>query len=154
MSSLRVTQTLEPHGPATAFLLSDEQVAQLSGKRAFPVLVEVNGTTARLRLARMGGVNMIGLSKAVRAQLGVEIGDTVEALIQPDEAERTVEIPEALASALAAHPTAATAFEALSFTRRKEIARSIAEAKQEATRERRLVKALAELGVEPQGEGA
>lgn len=145
MNSLRVTQTLEPHGPATAFVLSDEQVAELSSKKTFPVLVEVNGVSARLRLARMGGINMIGLSKAVRAQLGVEIGDTVEALIRPDEAERTVDVPEQLAAVLAADPVAAAAFEALSFTRRKEIARSVAEAKQEATRQRRLEKARAEL---------
>jgi hypothetical protein len=146
MNSVRLTQRLEPHGPATAFVLSDEQVARLSTKKAFPVLVEVGGRTARLRLARMGGLNMIGLSKAVRTELGVDIGDTVEALVSPDEAERTVEVPEVLATALAADSSAAAAFEALSFTARKEMARSIAEAKQEATRERRLAKALEALG--------
>lgn len=40
---------------------------------------------------------------------------------------------------------ARAAFDALSYTRRNEIARSIAEAKRPETRERRLVKALEEL---------
>ena len=72
-------------------------------------------------------------------------GDEVEAVIALDVAERTVDVPPLLAQALAADPAAAAAFGKLSFTRRKEIARGIADAKQEATRQRRLEKALAEL---------
>ncbi|MEV7632377.1 YdeI/OmpD-associated family protein [Microbacterium sp. NPDC089318] len=54
-------------------------------------------------------------------------------------------MPDVLTTALQADPVARAAFEGLSFTRRKEIARSIAEAKQDATRQRRLEKVLAEL---------
>ncbi len=69
--------TLEPRGPAGAFVLDDEQVAALGGgRKTFPVRVAVNGTALSLRLARMGGENLIGLSKAVRAEAGVEINGT------------------------------------------------------------------------------
>lgn len=145
MGELRLGSVLEPMGPAGAIVLDDEQVAQLSTAKAFPVVVTIGERSARLRLARMGGRNLIGFSKAVRAELGVEIGDTVEVSITADTAERTVDIPDALAEALASDPTATAAFEALSYTRRKEIARSIAEAKQEQTRQRRLDKALEDL---------
>lgn len=145
MSELHLTLTLEPHGPATAILLSDEQVAELSEKKVFPVLVSVGEKQARLRLMRMAGENLIGLSKANRAALGIEIGDTIEVVIRPDTAERTVAVPALLQEALDADAAAKASFEALSFTRRKEMAASIAEAKQEATRERRLAKILAEL---------
>ena len=145
MSELRLHTVLEPMGPAGAIVLDDEQVASLSSAKAFPVVVTVGERTARLRLARMGGKNLIGFSKAVRAELGVELGDEFDAVIAPDAEERTVEVPEVLAAALEADPVARSAFEDLSYSRRKEIARSIAEAKQDATRQRRLEKVLAEL---------
>lgn len=59
-----------------------------------------------------------------------------------DAAPRTVEVPEALARALAADPKAQATFENLAFTHRKEYARWIAEAKREETRERRVQRAL------------
>lgn len=142
---LTLRTVLEPFGPACAIFLTDEQVGQLGSMKTPPVLVTIGGATARLRVARMGGQNCIGLSKAVRAQLGVEIGDEVEATLAPDTAERTVEVPEALAAALTAEPGAREAFDALSSTRRKEIAAGVAGAKREETRERRIAAALAEL---------
>lgn len=145
MSELRLNITLETRGPATAILLGDEQVAELSTAKAFPVIVSIGDATARLRLARMGGENMIGLSKANRALLAVETGDTVDVVITPDLAERTAELPAELVAALAADGVARRAFESLSLSRRKEMARSISEAKQAATRERRLAKVLEEL---------
>jgi hypothetical protein len=144
MSELRIRTTLEPMGPAGAIVLSDAQVAELSTAKAFPVVVAVGEKTARLRLARMGGKNLIGFSKANRAAIGVELGDEFDAVIAADTAERTVEVPDALAAALA-EAGLTGAFEALSFTRRKELAGSVADAKQEATRERRIAKALDEL---------
>ncbi|WP_353114207.1 YdeI/OmpD-associated family protein [Microbacterium sp.] len=143
--ALTLRTALQPFGPAGAIVLTDEQVASLTAAKAFPVVVTINGRRARLRLSRMGGKNMIGFSKATRAELQVELGDEFEAEIALDGAERTVEVPAALAEALEADAAAKAAYEALSFTRRKEIARSIADAKQDATRERRLQKALADL---------
>ena len=147
MSELHLHTVLEPMGPAGAIVLDDDQVASLSAAKAFPVVVTIGERSARLRLARMGGKNLIGFSKAVRAEVGVELGDEFDVVIAPDEAERTVEIPDALAAALASDPAASAAFDALSYSRRKEIARSVGEAKQEATRERRVAKAIADLRV-------
>lgn len=142
MSELRVHTVLTGRGPAAAILLSDEQVATFGAGKAFPVAVTIGGRTARLRLARMGGENLIGFSKAVRADLGVDIGQEVDAVIRLDSAERTVDVPPALAEALDAEPALRTAFDALSFSVRKEHARAVAEAKQPATRERRIAKIL------------
>lgn len=140
MSELRLHTTLAGRGPAAAIILTDEQVAAFGAGKAFPVAVTIDGRTARLRLARMGGQNMIGFSKAVRAELGVEIDQEVDAVIRVDAAEREVEIPQALADALDADPALRAAFEALSYSARKEHARTVAEAKQDATRERRVAK--------------
>src|ERR1700729_1735226 len=86
----------------------------------------------------MGGEFLVGMNKEVRAGAGAEAGDTVEVAIELDTAPREVEIPEALASALANAPEALTAFEALSFTHRKEYARAIEDAKKPETRDRRV----------------
>ncbi|MDR6142959.1 hypothetical protein QE375_002513 [Microbacterium foliorum] len=145
MSELRVHTTLEGRGPAAAIILSDEQVASFGAGKTFPVAVTIGGRTARLRLARMGGQNMIGFSKAVRADLGVEIDQEVEAVIRLDAAERQVDIPPALAAALDADPALRGAFDALSYSVRKEHARTVADAKQDATRDRRVEKIVAAL---------
>lgn len=140
MSELRVHTVLTGRGPAAAILLTDEQVSGFGAGKTFPVAVTIGGRTARLRVARMGGENMIGLSKAARADLGVEIGQEVDAVIRLDTAERAVDVPPALAAALDADPAVRAAFDALSPSARKEHARAVAEAKQEATRERRIAK--------------
>jgi uncharacterized protein YdeI (YjbR/CyaY-like superfamily) len=93
----------------------------------------------------MGGQNMIGFSKASRAEADVEIGDEIEVTIRVDAAERVIEIPPALAEALDADPAARAAFDALAPSKRKEMARQIADAKQDETRQRRLEKVLGEL---------
>src|SRR5215831_8079865 len=83
---LSLTMTLEPRGPAAAFVLSDEQVAAVGGgRKAFPVRVAVNGATLALRLARMGGENVIGLARATRDQAGLTIGSTYQVVIASDE---------------------------------------------------------------------
>ncbi|NKF34300.1 DUF1905 domain-containing protein, partial [Pseudomonas sp. BGM005] len=81
--------------------------------------VTIDGRTARLRLARMGGQNMLGFSKAVRAELGVEIDQEVDAVIRVDSAEREVEVPPSLSAALDADPALRAAFDALSYSARK-----------------------------------
>lgn len=67
--------------PTTAIELGDDQVATLGGGKRAAVLVTIGERSARLRLAVMGGQNLIGISKANRAALGVEIGDEIEASI-------------------------------------------------------------------------
>ncbi len=62
--------------------------------------------------------------------------------IRVDTEERVVEIPPALAEALDADPAVRAAFENLPPSKRKEMARQIADAKQDETRARRLEKVL------------
>ncbi len=140
--ALQQRMTAEPFGPAAAFLLTDEQVAELGGGRRPPVVVEVGDKSARVRVSVMGGKNCIGLSKANRAVLGVEIGDTVDVRISLDDQPREVEVPPELAAAWADRPEVAEAFAALAFTHRREFTEWVAGAKQQATRDRRAAKAV------------
>lgn len=135
--ALTITATLTPVGPATALKLSDDQVEQLGGGKRAAVVVTIGDRRARLRLAPMGGENLIGLSKATRADLGVAIGDDVTATVELDTAERIVDVPDDLAAALDAGGLRA-AFDALAPSKRKEAARSVVEAKRAETRQRRI----------------
>lgn len=143
--SLLIETVLEPHGPATAIELDNTQVAIIGGGKRAAVVVTIGDRSAHLRLAVMGGKNLIGISKENRAALGVEIGDRITAHIALDTSLRTVEVPEELATALAAVPGAREAFDALSFTRRKELANGVRSAKRDDTRARRIASAVAEV---------
>ncbi len=146
MGSLRISTTLQARGPAAAVVLDDEQVQQIGeGAKRFPVQATVNGYTWRTTVMRMGGEFLLGLNRAVRDAAGAQAGDSVDVSIELDRAPREVEVPEALASALAKDPTAKAAFDALSFTHRKEYARAVAEAKRPETRDRRVAQALEKL---------
>jgi hypothetical protein len=102
----------------------------------------INGAEFRSRLSVYGGRTYLGLTKEVRTRAGIEVGDSVEVVLERDETPREIELPEALGSALAGDDAARAAFERLSFTHRKEYARWIAEAKRGETRERRVGQAL------------
>jgi hypothetical protein len=143
---LALTATLQTRGPAAAVVLDDEQALQIGeGAKRFPVAATINGYTWRTTVMRMGGEYLLGMNKEVRAGAGAEAGDTVEVTIELDTAPREVEIPEELASALANAPEALAAFEALSFTHRKEYARAVAEAKKPETRDRRVAETIEKL---------
>ncbi|CAN7501557.1 YdeI/OmpD-associated family protein [Knoellia sp. LjRoot47] len=141
--TLHLTAVLEPRGPAGGFAFTDEQVAALGdGAKVFPVTVTIGGHVLHLRLARMGGESLVGLSKAARAEAGVEIGDTVTFSIAAETAPRTVDVPEDLTAALAADPAVAEAFEAMAYSHRKEYVRWVSEAKREQTRSDRIAKTV------------
>jgi len=143
MGVIRFRAQLQPRGPAAAIVLDDAQVATVGeGAKRFPVKATVNGYTWRTSVARMGGEFLLGLNREVREGAGVQASDEVEVTIELDAAPRDVEVPEALAAALATDPHARAAFERMAFTHRKEYARWIAEAKREETRQRRVHQAL------------
>ena len=143
MGSVRFTATLVPRGPAAAVVLDDEQVAAVGeGAKRFPVVATVNGYSWRTSVTRMRGEFLLGLSRAVRQETGVEAGDSVDVELSLDTVPREVEVPEALAAALSEDSKARATFERLSYTHRKEYARWIEEAKREETRQRRVAQAL------------
>jgi hypothetical protein len=116
--------------------------AEFGGARA-PVAGTVNGTPFRGRLMVYGGVTYLGFRKEIRdAAGGIEEGDSVEVVIERDDAPREVVVPEELAAVLAEDSSARSLFDSLAFTHRKEYATWVAEAKRAETRIRRAEKAL------------
>jgi hypothetical protein len=132
-------------GTATGIVVPDTVVEKLGGGWRAPVNVIVNGYHFRSTIAVMGGRALLGISAERRAAAKVAAGCMLDVTLSLDTAERTVEIPPALAKALAKDKQAKAAFDALAFTYRKEHARAVAEAKAEETRDRRIAKIMAGL---------
>ena len=114
------------------------------GRARAPVIVSINGYSFRTTVAVYGGRPYVGLRREVREAAQVEVGETVSVEIALDTQERTVEVPDDLASALAG-AGARDAFDSLSFTHRREHVESVESAKKPETRQRRIDKAVGAL---------
>jgi hypothetical protein len=107
-----------------------------------PVLATFDGIEYRGSIAKMGPSPLLLIRKDVRQKLGKRRGDTVEVTVTVDSVPRTVEVPEDLASLLQRNPAAATKFDALSYSHRKEFVDWITSAKREETRTKRLARTV------------
>ena len=106
----------------------------------------IAGQNYRGSLMPMGdGTYCLGVLKSIQDAAGVGFGDTISVELELDTAPRVVEPPADLARAIAASKTMAANWQKLSFTDKKEMARSLEEAKKPETRERRLGSALEKL---------
>ena len=120
-------------------------IEALGGGGRIPVNATFGGIPYRGSVVRMGGLTCIGVRKDIVEALGADYGSVIDVTLARDTAERTVEVPPDLAAALLEDPAAAAAWEKLSYTRRREHAQAIAEAKKSETRARRLEATLASL---------
>jgi hypothetical protein len=115
-----------------------EVVEALGGKGRIPVTATFDGVPYRGSIVRMGGGSVLGVQKAVMAEAGVSVGDTLTVIVRNDEAPRQVEVPEDLAEAFGHDDAARVVFEGLSFSHKREYVRSITDAKRPETRARRI----------------
>jgi bifunctional DNA-binding transcriptional regulator/antitoxin component of YhaV-PrlF toxin-antitoxin module len=117
-------------------------VEALGGGGRVPVRATFGAIPYRGSIVRMGGDSVLGVLKEIRETLGLVHGDEVEVTVERDEAERMIEIPVELATLFDDNPAAREAFEALSYSHRREHALHVAEAKKPETRERRARKTV------------
>lgn len=137
------TTLLATGGNNVGIPVPDDVVAAFGRGKRVPVVVTVDGGyTYRTTVASMGGRFLVSFNAETRAATGRAAGDDVEVRLEVDDAPRTVEVPAALASALAADPAAAEAWEKLSPSRKKAHAVSVDGAKTAETRDRRVAKVL------------
>lgn len=127
---------------ATGIHVPSEIVSALGQGRRPAVRVTINGYSYRSTVASMGGEFKLRVSAEVREQAGVAAGDEVTVGIAPDTAPRDVAIPPELGTALAADDSAKAAFDALPYSKERQIVEPIAAAKTDDTRQRRVAKAL------------
>lgn len=137
------TKVMQAEGMDATGITVPAAVVEKFGQGKKPkVTVSLKGYAYRSTIFFMGGKFMLPLAKEHRYAAGVKPGETVEITLELDTAPREVEVPDDLAAALK-KAKARAAFDALSFTHRKEHVRAILEAKKPETRTSRIEKAVA-----------
>ncbi|MCP9623043.1 DUF1905 domain-containing protein [Nocardia otitidiscaviarum] len=140
----RFRATVIPSGNAAGVEVPEQVIEDFGAGRRAPVLITVNGHSWRSRVAAMRGQLLIGLSAANRAAAGIELGDEIEMELTLDEQPREVDVPDELAAALR-KANLRKAFDALSYSRRRQHALAVENAKTAPTRQRRIEAVLAAL---------
>jgi len=119
-------------------------VAALSDKKRVPVNVTLNGVRYRSTIAVYGGKFYLPARKEIREAAKLAPGKRAHVTLEADTATRTVMVPSDLARALSSAKKR-PAFDALSFTRRKEHVEAVTGAKRPETRAARIAKVVASL---------
>jgi hypothetical protein len=142
----RFSTTIEAAtGGGAAAQIPPEVRDALGGNRQMRVTGTLNGLPFRSSTMPYRGGFYVGVHRAARDAAGVDIGDEVTLTLVRDDSPRTLELAPELQAALAAEPQLRERFDGLSFSRRRELADPIAEARKPETRQARLEKALAAL---------
>jgi len=127
---------------ATGIEVPDDVVAALGSSRRPPVRATIAGYTYRTSVASMCGRFMLPVSAAVRDAAGVAGGDEVDVELELDTEPRVVEVPEDFAQALTGDAEAGRTFEGLAYSHKLRHVLAIEGAKTDATRQRRIAKAV------------
>ena len=147
MVKFKGTLTPTPRGGGGTMVPVPRDVAAKLGLKGMPrIQAVIAGQPYRGSLMPMGdGTYCLGVLKSIQAAAGVGSGDAVEVSLELDIAPRVVEPPPDLARVIAVDEKMSASWEKLSFTNKKEMARSLEEAKKPETRERHLKAAIAKL---------
>jgi hypothetical protein len=136
--------TPTPRGGGGTLVRIPHHVAAELGLKGMPKInAVIAGTPYRGSLMPMGdGTYCLGVLKSIQEAAGVGEGDSITIDIELDVEPRIVALPIDLAQAIEGDQSATAAWEALSYTDKKEMAGSLYGAKRKETRERRLAQAL------------
>ena len=149
MPQLHFESRLESDQGACFIRVPPEALTAVGHGKRVPVRVTIKGYTYRTTIAVYGGKSYLGVRREVREAAGVAAGETLTVGVEYDAELRTVDLPDALRSALEADAAIAAAFEKLSYTRKKEFIQWVTGAKRVETQRRRMEQAIAMLRAQP-----
>ncbi|RPI82195.1 MAG: DUF1905 domain-containing protein [Chloroflexi bacterium] len=133
---------------SATFIVIPFDVQQIYGTRGrVPVAGTINGYPFRTTLSPYGGKHYLGINKATRDSANVRAGELVEIVLDYDSAPRTVTLPDDFAQALQASEKVQSAWNKLSYTKQKEIVRSIEGARKPETRQSRIERTISRLEI-------
>ena len=144
---MRMKVYVAPTGKTTAtIVLTQDQIDKIRGvpgKGRVPLAITYRGTTYRTSIALYRGQWMTVINKEMRDG-GLVPGHDYTVDLSLDTSERIVEVPADFAKAMRAAGVR-KAFDALSYSRRREQVQLIEAAKKPETRQRRIEAAIATL---------
>ncbi|MEY5023169.1 MAG: hypothetical protein RL569_82 [Actinomycetota bacterium] len=134
-------------GNHASLLIPQWVLDKLQTNKRAPLKVTINGHTYQSTAVGVDGECRVVFPSAERLAANAKAGDSVEVTLELDSGYRTVEMHPELDAALSKSDLAEV-FSKLSYSKRKELARQVNEAKAEDTRLRRIEKVLEALKTE------
>ena len=131
-------------GNHAAIEIPPNNLKKLGGNKRAPLKVTIKGYTYQSTATGMGGKCLVVFPTRDREASSVSAGDKVSVTLELDEGYRRVELPQELHSALKANQLDKTFYE-LTYSKRKEFARQVADAKTDVTKKRRIEKIISAL---------
>jgi bifunctional DNA-binding transcriptional regulator/antitoxin component of YhaV-PrlF toxin-antitoxin module len=132
------------HGNHAAIEIPDKNLAEIGGSRRAPLKITINGHMYQSTATGVDGKCMVVFPTRDREASSTDAGDRITVTLELDDGYRHVDVPAALDEALKAN-NLSDAFHNLTYSKRKELARQVDEAKAEETRTRRIQKIIAGL---------
>jgi antitoxin component of MazEF toxin-antitoxin module len=114
---------------------------KLGANRRAPLKITVNGHSYRSTATGVGGECRVVFPQREREQANAQDGDTVSVTLELELGYREVDLPAELKIALS-KAKLLKKFDALTYSKRREFARQIDEAKAEETKARRIQKVI------------
>jgi len=139
------TTTVIRHANHAALEVPDEVLRELGTNKRAPLKVTINGYTFQTTATGVDGKCMIPFALKDREGSKTKALDVIEITLELDSGFREVELHPELETALETSKLRTT-FDALTYSKRKEFARQVNEAKADETREKRIAKVLESLG--------
>lgn len=143
--SVTYTTTVIGFGNHASIEIPDHILEQLGTNRRAPLKVTDNGYTYQSTATGVNGKCMVVFPQKDRDAAKAKAGDEIEVTLELDSGVREVQMPPELTQALKA-ANLLDAFSALTYSKRKEFARQVSEARTDETRGRRIEKIIAALG--------
>lgn len=134
-------------GNHASLLIPQWVLDKLQTNKRAPLKVTINGHTYQSTAVGVDGECRVVFPSAERLAANAKAGDSVEVTLELDSGYRTVDMHPGLEAALSKSDLAEV-FSKLSYSKRKEFARQVSEAKAEDTRLRRIEKVLEALKTE------
>jgi bifunctional DNA-binding transcriptional regulator/antitoxin component of YhaV-PrlF toxin-antitoxin module len=124
--------------------IPDKNLAEIGGSKRAPLKITINGYTYQSTATGVDGKCMVVFPTRDREASGAAAGDRITVTLELDAGYRRVDVPVALAEALA-QKDLGKAFHDLTYSKRKEFARQVVDAKTDETRNRRIENILGQL---------
>lgn len=131
-------------GNHASLAIPDAVLVALGTHRRAPLRVTVNGHTYRSTATAVGGECRVVFPRAERIVSGARAGDTIEVTLTLDDGHRDIDLHPDFDAALR-RENLREFFETMSYSHRREYARSVTDAKADETRQRRIAAALAKI---------
>jgi len=127
---------------ATGIPVPPQVVEALGGGKRIKVVATIRQRPYRNSVVSWGDGFMLSFGAEHRAATGLQAGDHMTVDLVRDEAERTVDLADDFAAALAANAAAQEFFDSLSNSQKRWFTLGLAEAKKPETRARRIDKCV------------